>query len=54
MSKSRNQKWYDYEDDDYSEKNRRKKDIDRRKQKRMKSALKTKDVRALSEHSDDY
>jgi hypothetical protein len=54
MSKSRNHKWYDYEEDDSTNKNRRKQDIDRRKQKRLKSALKTKDVRALSEQSEDY
>ena len=54
MSKSRNHKWYDYEEEDSSHKNRRKQDIDRRKQKRMKSALKTKDVRALTDNSDDY
>jgi hypothetical protein len=54
MSKSRNHKWYDYEEEDSSHKNRRKQDMDRRKQKRMKSALKTKDVRALTDNSDDY
>jgi len=54
MSKSRNHKWYDHEEDDYSHKNRRKQDINRRQQKRMKSALKTKDIRTLSDNLDDY
>lgn len=52
MSKSRNQKWYDYEEDDYSDKKKRSKDIDRRKQKRIKNALRTKDINALQQ--DDY
>lgn len=49
MSKSRNQKWYDYEEEEYPNKKKRNMDIDRRKQKRIKNALKTKDIHALQQ-----
>jgi hypothetical protein len=52
MSKSRNQKWYDYEEEDYSDKRKRNKDIDRRKQKRIKNALRNKDVHMLSQQDE--
>lgn len=52
MSKSRNQKWYDYEEEDYTDKKKRTKDMDRRKQKRIKNALRNKDINVLQQ--EDY
>jgi hypothetical protein len=43
MSKSRNRKWYEHEDDDTEVKKKNKRFADRRKEKRLKSALKQRD-----------
>lgn len=54
MGKSRNHKWYESYDDDFYD-DKKKNNQDRRKQKRIKNALKSKnyDVQNLSD-SDDY
>lgn len=54
MSKSRNRKWYDYEDDDYESTNNKTKRLheQRRRDKRLKSALKTRDIDYLKEMED--
>ncbi len=55
MGKSRNRKWYDSYDDDYYDSDKKQNNQDRRKQKRIKNALKSKnyDVQNLSA-DDDY
>lgn len=51
MSKSRNRKWYDYDDDleDYKQK---KKGDDRRSKKKLKNALRTKNYEYFDENEE--
>lgn len=54
MSKNRNRKWYDkFENENYDnyDDNRKK---DRRQQKRIKSAIKTRNIDYLESHDEDY
>jgi hypothetical protein len=51
MSKSfKKMKWFD--DEDFTDRTRIKKQTDRRKDKRLKNALKTKDLRLLQDEND--
>lgn len=56
MSKSTFKKFkkndYSYDDDEYSESHRER--FDKRKEKRVAKALRTKDISALMEDEDDY
>lgn len=54
MSKSRNSKWYDRDDEYESYKNKKNKFKDRRNEKRMKSALKIRDIDYLSKETEEY
>jgi hypothetical protein len=50
MSKSRNKKWYEYDEFDYSEDQEHDRKLEeRRKQKKIKNALRTKDIGVLVE-----
>lgn len=55
MGKSRNKKWYDdfNDDEDYDDKSKKKKFINRRNEKRMKNAIKTKDLSYLMTQDDE-
>lgn len=60
MSKSRNQKWYDKEyDDDYDSRNNygkkaKQQFLDRRKQKQIKNAIRSKNLDYLTEDDERY
>jgi hypothetical protein len=50
MSKSRNKKWYDYDEYEYVEDQEHERKLEeRRKQKKIKNALRTKDIGVLVE-----
>lgn len=51
MSKSRNRKWYD-SDDDYQEFKERKKGVDRRSKKQMKNDLRSKNFEVYDDDDD--
>ncbi len=51
MSKSRSRKWYDYEDEDYSKKDKRFRQ--RRENKKIKNALKSKNLEYLEDVEKD-
>lgn len=53
MSKSRNRKWYDF-DDDMEDYKKKKKGDDRRSKKKMKNQLRAKNFSVSYEQEDDY
>lgn len=53
MSKSRNHKWFDHDDENTEHARKKKKYEDRRRNKRQKQALKTRDLETLQRMEED-
>lgn len=52
MSKSRNRKWYEYDDEDSYDKKKSRKD-ERRNQKKMKNAMKARNLDYFEQEEDN-